>query len=401
MPRKLILFACIFSFSISLTAQNYITLYERCNYSGQYSNLEPGRYGTRQMKIDNDKLSSMRIPSGLKITIYEHDNFAGRSKTFTSDVSCLEPEWKNMASSVIVEGSHIEPNNNNYGQNDYINFFNDCYYRGYSQSLRPGSYNGSQLGLLEYNISSFIIHGNLRVRAYVSNTNLWGNSYTFESDQSCLGSAQNDKIGSLVIEYKPRQPNNPYHVANGNYATVYTDCNFQGNSLRLAPGSYQGDKLGLLKYDISSIEIPSNLRAKVFINSEYLSGPYYLVTENSNCLSSTLNNRIGSLIIEETGYNNNNNNPYEQDNERVVIYVDADFRGQSVIVPPGRYSNMSQLGFPDKALSSLTVPPGYRVVLYELENFGGKSYTIIQSKNRFYFSGWNDKTSSIAVYRDR
>jgi hypothetical protein len=62
---------------------------------------------------------------------------------------------------------------------------------------------------------------------------------------------------------------------------------------------------------------------------------------------------------------------------------------------------MSQAGFPDNALSSLTVPAGFRVVLYEFENFGGKTYTITESKSGFIISGWNDKTSSIAVYRDR
>jgi hypothetical protein len=62
---------------------------------------------------------------------------------------------------------------------------------------------------------------------------------------------------------------------------------------------------------------------------------------------------------------------------------------------------MAQAGFFDNALSSLTVPAGYRVVIYEFENFGGKSYTITQSKPGFILSNWNDKTSSIIVYRDR
>ncbi|MBM3415617.1 MAG: beta/gamma crystallin family protein [Bacteroidetes bacterium] len=81
--------------------------------------------------------------------------------------------------------------------------------------------------------------------------------------------------------------------------------------------------------------------------------------------------------------------------------MDENYKGQSAAVLPGTYSNMAMLGFPDNALSSLQVPAGYRVVLYENENFGGKNYTITGSKNRFYLSGWSDKTSSIAVYRDR
>ena len=39
-------------------------------------------------------------------------------------------------------------------------------------------------------------------------------------------------------------------------------------------------------------------------------------------------------------------------------------------------------------------------ILYEFENFGGKSYNVSQSKSGFIISGWNDKTSSIAVYRN-
>jgi hypothetical protein len=61
---------------------------------------------------------------------------------------------------------------------------------------------------------------------------------------------------------------------------------------------------------------------------------------------------------------------------------------------------MSQAGLSDNNLSSLFLPPGYRVVLYEFENFGGKSYTINATKSGFSISGWNDKTSSIKIYRN-
>ncbi|HRE39402.1 MAG TPA: hypothetical protein PK092_13225, partial [Chitinophagaceae bacterium] len=163
-------------------------------------------------------------------------------------------------------------------------------------------------------------------------------------------------------------------------------------------GYYQGDKLGMFRYDISSVEVPSGMRVKVFMN-ESLSGSSYTISENNYCLNSTLNNRIGSFVIEETGYGGNNNYP-PNTGSAVVIYTDDNYRGQSATLYPGTYSTMSQAGFPDNALSSLSVPAGFRVVLYEFENFRGKSYTITQSKTGFSFSGWNDKTSSIAVYRD-
>ncbi|MBM3415618.1 MAG: hypothetical protein FJY20_04050 [Bacteroidetes bacterium] len=248
----------------------------------------------------------------MRITIYEHDDFKGKSKTFTSTVTCLDNEWNDMASSIVVE-STLPPG---YNPNDYVIFYNDCYSKGYSRSLGPGTYTAAQLGSLRENISSFMIYGNLQVKVYTASENATGYSYTFEQSQNCLGSIYNDRITSLVIEY--RQAGGGY--GGGNYgggnavAAFYTDCNFRGNSIHLVPGYYQGDKLGLFRYDISSVEIPSSLRVKVFVNNENLSGSSYTLTENQNCLSYSLNDRIGSLVVEDKGYGGNygNNPPGQQ-----------------------------------------------------------------------------------------
>ena len=391
------------------TAQNYVTLFADCNYQGKSYYLEAGNYRGYQMKIDNDQLSSFQVPSGLKLTIYEHDNFSGKSKTYSSGVACLDNEWNDMASSLVVE-STLPPG---YNANDYVVFYNDCYAKGFSRTLGPGTYSGAQLGNLRENISSFSIFGNLQVKVYTSSDNASGYSYTFDQTQSCLSSSYNDKIRSVVIEYRTT----PGNYGGGNYGggnngnntdavvSFYTECNYRGNSVHLGPGYYQGDKLGMFRYDISSIEVPSNLRVKVFINNEQLSGTSYTITENSSCLSSTMNDRIASVVVEERRYGGGGNygggNNPPGGNQQVIIYTDENYRGQSVAVLPGTYGNMSLLNFPDDAISSLQVPAGFRVVIYEHPNFGGKSYTITESKTKFYLSGWSDKTSSIAVYRDR
>lgn len=402
MLRQLFCIKFVLFFLLKAPAQNYVILYEDCKYKGRVAYLEPGAYRDYQMKIKNDALSSIQVPPGMKITLYEHNNFQGRSVSFTSHVYCLDQDWNDVASSIVIESSYTPPSNTNSS----VTFYYDCYSKGYSLSLTPGTYTGNQLGNLWRNISSFTINGYLRVKVFTTSDNATGYHETFESSQLCLNSAFNDKIRSVVIENRRWGGNNSGWGNNNqdNYATVYADCNYRGNSLSLVPGYYQGDKLGILKYDISSIKLPANLRARVYINNEYLSGSNYILNENSNCLSSTINNKIGSLIIEDKRYGNNNNNnnynPYD-DGQRVIIYVHENYQGQSVSLLPGMYSRMNEIGFPDNALSSLTVPAGYRVVLYEHSNFGGKTYTITNSKSKFYISGWNDKTSSIAVYRDR
>lgn len=390
------LFACLFS--IAASAQNYVTLYENCNYSGRSFTLEPGSYRLYQMKISNDQLSSIRIPNALKVTLYENDNFGGQSRSYTNNISCLEAGWNDAASSIVVESEYNQPG---HGQGDYITFYSDSYNRGNAQSLRIGSYTGSQLGSLRYNISSFAINGNLRVKLYLNNENLTGYSVTYNESKTTLPDNQNDKIGSLVIEYDPGGQGNPGNNQ-GNYATFYEDCNYIGNAIRLMPGYYSGEKLGVLKFNIASTQIPSNLRVKVFINNDNLYGQSSTITDNITCLDYNLKDKIGSLVVEERrgGYGGGGGGNYPG-NQTVIIYSDEDYRGQSATLLPGTYNTMSQAnGFPDNALSSLKVPQGYRVILYEYENLQGKSYTITNDKTGFTISGWNDKTSSIAVYRD-
>src|SRR5262245_61225975 len=106
---------------------NTVTLYENCVYGGRRFELEIGNYRTYQMKIGNDKLSSIKVPNGLKVTLYEHDKFQGRSVTYTSNISCLPSDWNESASSIVVESTFDNTNNSD----DYIVFYADCYNKGF------------------------------------------------------------------------------------------------------------------------------------------------------------------------------------------------------------------------------------------------------------------------------
>lgn len=404
MKKQILLFVLAFFFVLPIFAQD-VTLYTECNYGGQRATLTAGNYSSSYyMKIPNDRLSSIQISYGMKVTIYEHENYQGRSFTITSSTSCLDAGWRNFASSLVVERDNSQPV---YNQNDYITFYNDCYQRGYSQTLRPGTYTGAQLGSLRYNISSFMISGNVKVRLFTNNENASGYSTEYTTSSNCLPNNLNDKIGSLIIETKPNTggyDNTGGGYGNERYATFYSACDYQGNALRLMPGSYTGAKLGLMKSAIESVQVPSGMRVKAFTSSESMFGSYTYITQDASCLDYNLKDRITSLVVEDQGGggiydpNNNNNNP----NESVMIYVDDSYRGQSVTLSVGSYSTMAQAGnFPDNAISSVYVPQGYRVVLYEYENFAGKSLTLTSSRVNFFLTSWNDKTSSIIVYKDR
>jgi hypothetical protein len=70
----------------------FATLYEDCNFStkANYSLLSIGDYSTiKAMGLNGAHLSSIKVPLGLKVTLYEFENFEGRNTVITSDAICL------------------------------------------------------------------------------------------------------------------------------------------------------------------------------------------------------------------------------------------------------------------------------------------------------------------------
>jgi alpha-L-fucosidase len=65
-----------------------VTFYQDYNYGGTAVALGKGNYTMSQLTaagIPNDWVSSIKVPSGSTVEIYQHDNFAGTKWTFTGD----------------------------------------------------------------------------------------------------------------------------------------------------------------------------------------------------------------------------------------------------------------------------------------------------------------------------
>ncbi|MDE1462401.1 hypothetical protein [Spartinivicinus poritis] len=86
---------------------NAAVVYQHCNYDGYSVSLEPGYYKLYQLRelgVKNDDLSSVKVPAGLTVTLYEHDNFGGRSWLLNSNESCLVRRGANdQVSSIVVK----------------------------------------------------------------------------------------------------------------------------------------------------------------------------------------------------------------------------------------------------------------------------------------------------------
>src|SRR6185295_6790487 len=80
------------------------TIYADANFGGTAQCLRTGNYRMADLKIGNDALSSLKVRSGMKVTIYEHDQFNGASSAMTADAANLGT-FDNRASSIVISTS--------------------------------------------------------------------------------------------------------------------------------------------------------------------------------------------------------------------------------------------------------------------------------------------------------
>jgi uncharacterized protein YcfJ len=95
--------------------------------------------------------------------------------------------------------------------------------------------------------------------------------------------------------------------------------------------------------------------------------------------------------------------------ERWEVCEDPGFRGRCVVLQPGQYTSLAEMGLNERitsvrAVDPRTVPPppqpvaaAGRVVFYENDNFQGRSMTAEGPVDDFRRSGFNDRASSVVV----
>ena len=170
------------------------TLYQHCNYGGYSASLGEGSFNLTQLRalgLQNDDLSSLRVPAGYEIDLYQHDNFQGSMVTITGDDSCLvDNGFNDDISSVVVRKINV------------ATAYQHCDYNGYAVNLKVGRYTLSQLrqlGIANDDVSSIAVKSGYKATLY-QHDNFNGSSIVVSSNNNCLvNQGFNDEISSMVI----------------------------------------------------------------------------------------------------------------------------------------------------------------------------------------------------------
>jgi predicted alpha-1,6-mannanase (GH76 family) len=172
-------------------------VYRDFNYEGSWSSLAAGAYTLTQLAargIANDDITSITVPPGWTVTMYENDNFAGASVVRTANDAFLSGgTWNDRVSSLVV----VAP-----PSTAVLTVYQDCNAGGYSVGLPAGNYDMFALqraGVVNDDVSSFQLTAGYTLSLY-QEFNFTGTATTQTASNGCLvGLGFNDNVSSLRV----------------------------------------------------------------------------------------------------------------------------------------------------------------------------------------------------------
>lgn len=176
-----------------------VTIFEHVNFQGRSQELPKGRYddALQQITIGNDTLSSVRVPQGLVVRLYEHYHFQGRFIDLRKDTKAVSPFWNDRSSSIIVYEETEPP-----PVIKEVMIFDHANYGGKFQLLKSGKYDTAQILIGDKMLSSALIPYGMSVRLF-EQPNLQGESLTLREDTPTIKPEWNDRAASMIVEASP------------------------------------------------------------------------------------------------------------------------------------------------------------------------------------------------------
>lgn len=322
------------------------TFYSDIDYKGKAVDLPEGEFLLSSLQsygITNDDISSLKVKSGFKVVVYENDGFGGKSKSYTASTANMGSEWNKQVSSI-----KIEPNGKS----------------GLSGNFKIMNRNSGKYLDLDNNKTD-------------------NNTAIVQFDDEGVDASQTWTF-TEVMKGKG----------------VYSICSY-GNKNRGM------DVVDFSKDNGAQVQLYDYLGNphQQFILYDCGEGYYQLVARNSGKVveipQSSKGNGEWIKIFDNNGTHTQQwavvENRYDEASA-VTLYTDEGYKGKAVTLSEGEY-NLSRMGLynlKDNDMSSLKVTPGFKVTIYEDDNFNGKSKSYTASES-FVGEEWNDKMSSLKV----
>lgn len=349
-----------------------VAFYTMTQYTGKRICLPDGVYPYKAIRdtIGNDQISSLKNPSGKRVTLFDKKDFSGDDQTFfnnSSDVGNMDDK----TSSVLIESFSSTPTT--------PTFYEHTSYKGKSMALGFWLYDKDVVNRIGNDkISSLKVPSGFKVTLY-ENDDFKGDSIDYQSDSNNLGADWNDKTSSIIVEPAPSITSQ---------AQFFPQDNFQGTPADFGVGRY--DKPWLERTvgndKICSVKVPSGLKVTLF-EKDGFSGKIQVCDRDTESLNKDLKGKASSLVVEIK----------DSSGLETTLYEDENYSGKKISLGIGRYnrSTLDNTVGNDK-ISSLQIPAGLKVTLYENDNFTRKMKTFYEDSS-FIEKFMDNKTTSLIV----
>ena len=326
------------------TNDNVATFYENSNYSGWSVSLPEGTYDYSDIiakGIKNDAISSLKVSSGYKVTLYDNEGFKGTSKEFTGDASYVGNEINDKTSSIKIEK-----------------------WDG-SSSV---TYNTVKLSNGKYSIKSvanekYVVAENGGSDPIVANrdnySGSWETFYLINNDDGTvsLKADANNKYVCAVLDEENQLVPRSESVGTWEKFQIY--------------------KISDTEYGLKSAENGKYVKADLDNGGKLIAG------------SDSIAGAWEAFNIEKLGD--------ETSSAKATFYENSNYSGWSVALSEGRYDygTMISKGIKNDQISSVKVADGYKVTLYNDAGFAGSKKTLFTDASGL--GDFNDKTSAIVI----
>ena len=191
-----------------------VVIFTGHNYNGKKLSLDIGKYDNDYLRKHNfinngnAKMSSYKIPKGLKMKIFSSNHFQGDSSSRTTDNESMDGKFGNNVKSIIV--SSVKEKS--------IKIFTGHYYNGEKLSLGIGKYDNDYLRKHNFikngkaRISSYKIPKGLIMKIFSSN-DFQGDSSSRTTDNKSMDGKFGNNVKSIIVssvEHFSSDNNNNY-----------------------------------------------------------------------------------------------------------------------------------------------------------------------------------------------
>lgn len=139
---------------------------------------------------------------------------------------------------------------------------------------------------------------------------------------------------------------------------------------------------------INRIDVPAGFRIIVTEDHNFKDTSAWSESSILNFEPYGLKNKISSLIVEKIA----------NDQKLPTVYEDHGFCGRQQVLQLGDYRKKN-LSFGNDRISSIKVPRGYTVRMWDDDKYKDRNYTYVGPTYIPFLNGFNDKVSSLKVRR--